>query len=213
MSIVNVNQIQPVGSGQTVTINAANISAGSATVTAGSFVGNLSGNVTGDATGLSGTPNLNVGILTASSFSGSGSGLTGVGKILQVVQASGTGTVTNSSNSTWEILRERTITLSSTSNYVLIFATTNLQIAASTNAFGQAAVFHTSTSGTLIVRADHGLESSVNSTHKYTLIAKHEPASIAEQTYVFAMRKGSGGTTSVNTDSQKYEIILMEVAS
>ena len=46
MSIVNVNQIQPVGSGQTVTINAANISAGSATVTAGSFVGNLSGNIT-----------------------------------------------------------------------------------------------------------------------------------------------------------------------
>jgi hypothetical protein len=32
MSIVNVNRIQPVGSGQTVTINAENISAGSATV-------------------------------------------------------------------------------------------------------------------------------------------------------------------------------------
>ena len=51
MSILNVNQIQPVGSGQTVTINATNISAGSATLTAGTFSGNLSGNVTGNVTG------------------------------------------------------------------------------------------------------------------------------------------------------------------
>jgi hypothetical protein len=42
MSILNVNQIQPVGSGQTVTISATNIDAGSATVTAGTFSGNLS---------------------------------------------------------------------------------------------------------------------------------------------------------------------------
>jgi hypothetical protein len=55
MSILNVNRIQPVGSGQTVTINAANISAGSATVTAGTFSGNLSGNVTGGVTITSGT--------------------------------------------------------------------------------------------------------------------------------------------------------------
>jgi len=42
MSILNVNQIQPVGSGQTVTISATNISAGSATVTAGTFSGAFS---------------------------------------------------------------------------------------------------------------------------------------------------------------------------
>ena len=75
MSILNVNQIQPVGSGQTVTISAANITASSSTISASSFVGPLTGN----ATGLSGSPNLSVGILTASSFSGDGSGLTGVG--------------------------------------------------------------------------------------------------------------------------------------
>jgi len=46
--------------------------------TATSFSGNLTGNVTGDATGLSGTPNLNVGIVTATSFEGDGSGLSGV---------------------------------------------------------------------------------------------------------------------------------------
>ncbi len=42
--------------------------------TAASFSGNLTGdvtgNVTGDATGLSGTPNLVVGVITATTFSG-----------------------------------------------------------------------------------------------------------------------------------------------
>ena len=51
-------------------------------VTATSFVGNLTGNVTGsiigNATGLTGTPNLNVGIVTATAFHGDGSNLTGV---------------------------------------------------------------------------------------------------------------------------------------
>jgi hypothetical protein len=59
-------------------------------ITATSFVGNVTGNVTGnltgnvtgtvsgDATGLTGTPNLNVGIVTATAFHGDGSNLTGV---------------------------------------------------------------------------------------------------------------------------------------
>ena len=38
--------------------------------TAASFSGNVTGDVTGDATGLSGTPNLVVGIITATTFSG-----------------------------------------------------------------------------------------------------------------------------------------------
>ena len=38
--------------------------------TATSFSGNLTGNVTGNATGLSGTPNLNVGVITATQFVG-----------------------------------------------------------------------------------------------------------------------------------------------
>ena len=38
--------------------------------TATSFVGNITGNVTGNATGLTGTPNLVVGVITATTFSG-----------------------------------------------------------------------------------------------------------------------------------------------
>ena len=92
MSILNVNQIQPVGSGQTVTINAANISAGSATLTAGTFSGNLSGNVTGNLTGnltgnvtgnvtgnLTGSVNLTTGITTVAAGSTSAPSITPTG--------------------------------------------------------------------------------------------------------------------------------------
>ena len=40
--------------------------------------GTLAGNITGTATGLSGTPDLNVGVITATSFVGDGSNLTGI---------------------------------------------------------------------------------------------------------------------------------------
>jgi len=52
MSILNVNQIQPVGSGQTITISASDITASSATITASSVTANLTGNVTGNVTGV-----------------------------------------------------------------------------------------------------------------------------------------------------------------
>ena len=71
MSILNVNKINPVGGGSTVTI--AGIASVTSSVTAPSFVGSVTGdvtgNVTGDATGLSGNPSINTtGIVTATSF-------------------------------------------------------------------------------------------------------------------------------------------------
>ena len=80
MSILNVNKINPVGGGSTVTIAGIervtnNISVGNS-VTAASFVGPIEGNVTGNVTGnadtasgLSGNPSINTtGIITATSF-------------------------------------------------------------------------------------------------------------------------------------------------
>ena len=61
MSILNVNKINPVGGGSTITI--AGIASVTSSVTAPSFVGNL----TGTATGLNGTPNISVGTINASS--------------------------------------------------------------------------------------------------------------------------------------------------
>ena len=51
MSILNVNQIQPVGGGNTITVTASDVSASGATITATSFVGPLTGAVTGNVTG------------------------------------------------------------------------------------------------------------------------------------------------------------------
>ena len=53
MSILNVNQIQPVGGGNTITVSASDISASGATITASSFVGPLTGNLTGNVTSSS----------------------------------------------------------------------------------------------------------------------------------------------------------------
>ena len=65
MSILNVNTIQPVGSGQTITVSATNISAPSTVVTASSFVGPLTGNVTGNVSGGSFSGISTAGITTA----------------------------------------------------------------------------------------------------------------------------------------------------
>ena len=68
MSVTKAQLVQPVG---IFTASGVNVSG---VLTASSFSGNLTGNVTN----LTGTPNLNVGVLTATSFFGSGANLTGV---------------------------------------------------------------------------------------------------------------------------------------
>ena len=85
MSILNVNKINPVGGGSTITIAGIasvtnNISDGNS-VPAGSFVGpiegavtgNVTGNVTGTSSGLSGNPSINTtGIITATTLNYTG---------------------------------------------------------------------------------------------------------------------------------------------
>ena len=68
--------------GTAVTINSSGVVA-TGVVTATSFSGNITGSVTGNATGLTGSPdiavtNITAGIVTATSFLGSGSNLTGL---------------------------------------------------------------------------------------------------------------------------------------
>ena len=74
MSILNVNKINPVGGGSTITI--AGIASVTSSVTAPSFVGAVTGNVTGNAdtaSGLSGNPSINTtGIITATTFNYTG---------------------------------------------------------------------------------------------------------------------------------------------
>ena len=136
----------------------------------------------------------------------------GAGKILQVVSTSSSTNVSNTTT-TESTLLSQTITLSSASNYVLVFGALSLRLNQNTNAYGAVAIFHTNSSGTKITEVFNGIQSATTSDFNFTLLGKHEPASTAEQTYVLTFKKGSSATTSVSTDSKKYELILMEVAA
>ena len=88
MSILNVNQIQPVGGGNTITVAASDVSASGATITATSFVGPLTGAVTGNVTGnLTG----NVTSSSTSTFS-SGINVTGGRVLVGTTDAGSNGT-------------------------------------------------------------------------------------------------------------------------
>jgi len=66
MSILNVNQIQPVGGGSTITVSASDISASGSTITVNTLVGDVTGNVTGNinSTGVSTFSNIVIGNAT-----------------------------------------------------------------------------------------------------------------------------------------------------
>ena len=64
--------------GSNVKVQATNTGATVTGTLVATVTGDVTGNLTGNATGLSGTPNLNVGIVTATSFEGNGSGLSGL---------------------------------------------------------------------------------------------------------------------------------------
>jgi len=134
-------------------------------------------------------------------------------KIVQVVHNSGTITTTNPSTTTWDTLLTQTITLSSASNYVLVFAKTGLYVNGNTTAYGETGVFHTDTSGTKVAAALFGQASGTSMWQTTTMIGKHEPASTAQQTYVVAMKPASSGTSSVQSSSETHTIILVEVAA
>ena len=109
MSILNVNKINPVGSGSTITIT------GIASVTNSISVGNsvtassFHGDVTGNATGLSGSPTIDVsnvtaGIVTANSLS-IADGTTSIDK-----HAVGVGTTTTAGRNAGVIVADNPVT-------------------------------------------------------------------------------------------------------
>ena len=88
----------------------------SGVTTAGNFIGSFSGT----ATGLSGTPNLTLGIITATSFSGDGSNLTGVG----VTPFIGVSTAAQSGTTTIDLSLGNVIYFTQDTNTTVAFANT-----------------------------------------------------------------------------------------
>ena len=84
MSILNVNQLQPIGGGNTITVSASDVNFSGNISIGSSFVGTAStATLATISQGLTGTPDITVnniqsGVVTATTFIGDGSGLTGV---------------------------------------------------------------------------------------------------------------------------------------
>jgi hypothetical protein len=181
MSILNVNQIQPVGSGQTVTISATNISAGSATVTAGTFTGNLTGNVTGNVSSgtLSGISTLGVTTAYITNLAGVGAGTSIqvssgsklVGLIKGSVYAPGTVLqITTGSKSSYKNITSTTYTDSGLyANITPLFSNSIIVISVSVPAavYSSAAVGYgnQTNGGFQIVRQVPGTDTNVHTEH------------------------------------------------
>jgi len=133
------------------------------------------------------------------------------GNVLQVVE-SASSTVVSGISSLTSILTA-SITPSSASNKVLVFARCTLVITANTNSFANVQLFRGTTSGTLLVSQDLGLQSAVTSYAGFSPFKLDSPATTSSQTYTLAVNKGSINTTSVSTANYSYGLVLMEVAA
>ena len=177
MSILNVNQIQPVGSGQTVTISATNIDTGSATVTAGTFTGNLTGNVTGNVTSSSTSTFSNglnvtggtIGIGTIPKTWTSGYNVLQVGSASLVGQSEQDGQTTNWSNNAyfdtnnnrWEYSFADQASQITQSDGLIIFKTASTGTANAALSWTESARFNTS--GNLAFPSGQGIDFSATS--------------------------------------------------
>ena len=138
------------------------------------------------------------------------------GKVLQVVENSSNTTIGTSSNSNTALdLLTVSITPSSASNKVLIFATFVGQATqGSNNSKGWIRVFRGTSSGTVILNlkqgsSDGGGTDSLNMTG----IKLDSPNTTSAQTYTMNIARLSSGTNSVSSDGNYYQLQAMEIAA
>jgi hypothetical protein len=158
--------------------------------------GTFAGNVTVD------------GNLTATTLSGDGSSLTGVGKVLQVVQAfTSTGTTTTSTGYVLTSL-SASITPSSASNKVLAFAAGRINNQASGGAdltFFRGGVNIAPTGSRLV---NNYFDRNGDNNNQAAFMFLDAPSTTSATTYTVALKSGTG---TVSFD-QTQLIILMEIA-
>ena len=134
----------------------------------------------------------------------------GFGKVGQVVHASDNTNKTNTTTSYSELLNT-SITPSSTSSKIFIIGSSNIVCSASSTAYGRITVFRGTTSGTDLGNSFFGVSVSNDAQSNLTAHYLDSPSTTSAQQYTLAFSKGSGGTTSVTTDSTKYFLTLMEI--
>lgn len=192
MSILNVDKIQPIGSGSTVTVNATD------TI----------------------LTNAQAGVITATSFSGSGANLTGIsgGKVLQVIVGTTNTRVTATSNAWLDTNLSASITPSATSSKVLVMVTGDVQADAWKD--GSVTVFRGGTGGTNLGSSSYGMQylkgASSASGHSVSFNILDSPSTTSSTSYLVKIINNTGSGNIYlphNSGHNVNTIVLMEIGA
>ena len=134
------------------------------------------------------------------------------GKILQVIEATSSATVTTSGDTESDLLT-LSITPSSSSNKVLLFISIDIQVTASTNGKAWVRLYRGTSSGTLIRTLKDGSEANETASLSLTATKLDSPSTSSAQTYTLTLARLSGGTNVVSSDGNPYYLQAMEVAA
>ena len=141
--------------------------------------------------------NLNLGWATVSS------------KILQVVEASSSSSVTVSSGVS--SLINVSITPASTGSKILLLSSVGVYISANSNCFAELYLYRGTTSGTSLFNQRGGFNGGTNSNANFGFMYVDSPNTTSATTYTIGLSKGSSNTTSVTTDSKHYSLTALEI--
>ena len=132
-----------------------------------------------------------------------------VGSVIQTVVGTSTTLVSTTSGTAQDLLSVSITPKFTNSLITLEGYISRFDISYNGNAYGSVYLLNPAGSGiTTAVAGDAGH----NNANIISVFGNHSPNSTSSQTYKLAMSTASGATTSVNTDSQRYSLILKEIA-
>jgi hypothetical protein len=134
------------------------------------------------------------------------------GSVLQVIQSTSSTVVTNATLSSVSLLTA-SITPISTGSKILILTSVITTATATSNALSSCYLYRGTIAGNVILQySSAGNLASPSEYSTQSLIWLDSPSTTSSQLYTLGLSKGSGGTTSVQTDGP-YSLTLMEIAA